>query len=479
MLKKVLGFTAAALLLAGCSDLATTSDEFVAGESSRAASAPNHYVKIAAASTSNWEQQSKFQFKITGLNIQVNDPISFTVQAPSGATSLTVRGVNPEIKYLSNYKVSGGTWYNISTTATSADSELGITFYTSNSKTSGAVIIGDLKIGSKWISAADVKNTTKPYFSSPASLSFSGSNTGSSDSGDNPGAPDPNPPVPGNLPVMGNKKDVISYKVYYKDSNGKERSVEELSGLTLSKDKKSLIGNIDGGYLYELPFEGKDKKIVGKQIGNSSGYKYKNSEGKEKYLDMEGLAMNPATGDIYVCGEPGYFFKLSYSSYTLTNPIDRSKVLKQVKDAADFDNAGIEGIAWHNGNLYLGSQTDAKIWEYTTDGKQVGNVKKLKSVTSHISEVADLEYDPDNDWLWVLDSNDNREKNKKKGTDYYSFTIYLFNGDATKLLQTYYIGDFANGNPEALCVDKAHGCIWIGEDDDPSILHKIPFSNLK
>lgn len=462
MFKKVLGFTAAALLLAGCSDLATTSNELVAGESSRAASAPNHYVKIAAASTSNWEQQTKFQFKITGLNIQLNDAISFTVQAPSGATSLTVRGATTDNKYLSSYSVSGGTWYNISTTAKSADSELGITFYTSSSKTSGAVIIGDLKIGSKWISAADVKNATKPYYSSPASLSFSGSNTGSSDSGssnppDNPPAPSPTTP-----------KMIGLEKTYTLSKSKAGVQVSELSGLTLSKDKKYLIGNIDGGYLYKITFDGKASKF-----GITSGYKDSDGDGR----DMEGLAMNPSTGDIYVCGEPNYFFKLTYSS-DYKEYSTSSSFLKKISDASGFGNSGIEGIAWHKGNIYVGSQTDAKIWEYTTDGKQVGSVKKLKSVTSHISEVADLEYDPDNDWLWVLDSNDNKEKNKKNGTDYYSYTIYLFNGNATKLLNTYYIGDFAHNNPEALCVDKANGCIWIGEDASNSLLHKVKFSGL-
>ena len=449
MFKKVLGFTAAALLLAGCSDLATTSNELVAGESSRAASAPNHYVKIAAASTSNWEQQTKFQFKITGLNIQVNDAISFTVQAPSGAKSLTVRGATTDNKYLSSYSVSGGTWYNISTTAKSADSELGITFYTSNSKTSGAVIIGDLKIGSKWISAADVKNATKPYYSSPASLSFSGSNTGSSDSGNNGGNQNS-----GNTNTDSTPKMIGLEKTYTLSKSKAGVQVSELSGLTLSKDKKYLIGNIDGGYLYKITFDGKTSKF-----GITSGYKDSDGDGR----DMEGLAMDPSTGDIYVCGEPNYFFKLTYSS-DYKEYSTSSSFLKKISDASGFGNSGIEGIAWHKGNIYVGSQTDAKIWEYTKSGSQIGSVKKLRNVTSKITEVADLEYDPDNDWLWVLDSNE--------------FEIFLFNGDATKLLKTYDIGDFADNNPEALCVDKANGCIWIGEDASNSLLHKVKFSGL-
>jgi hypothetical protein len=97
-------------------------------------------------------------------------------------------------------------------------------------------------------------------------------------------------------------------------------------------------------------------------------------------------------------------------------------------------------------------------------------------VTSTISEVGDLCYDPVSDYLWVIDSNSNKDK-----PQYLPFTLYLFNGDATKLLQTYYVGDFAHWNPEAVCVDHKNNCIWLGEDCDsgnPSLLHKISFTNL-
>jgi hypothetical protein len=59
------------------------------------------------------------------------------------------------------------------------------------------------------------------------------------------------------------------------------------------------------------------------------------------------------------------------------------------------------------------------------------------------------------------------------------FTLYLFNGEATELLATYDLSAFANYNPESVCVDRAHGCIWVADDfgdDNPSILHKIAFS---
>ena len=100
----------------------------------------------------------------------------------------------------------------------------------------------------------------------------------------------------------------------------------------------------------------------------------------------------------------------------------------------------------------------------------------MVDVTSQISEVGDLCYDPVSDYLWVIDSNSNKDK-----PQYLPFTLYLFDGDATKLLATYYVGDFANWNPESICVDRKNGCIWVADDcgdATPSILHKIQFSGL-
>ena len=87
-----------------------------------------------------------------------------------------------------------------------------------------------------------------------------------------------------------------------------------------------------------------------------------------------------------------------------------------------------------------------------------------------------MDYDAENDWLWVIDSNTASDSHPN-----YRPAIYLFKGLGEKHLKTYYIDGFANWNPEAICVDKKHGCIWVGEDCDsgyPSRLHKVKFSNL-
>jgi chitinase len=253
------------------------------------------------------------------------------------------------------------------------------------------------------------------------------------------------PPTPKELPVMG------SHTTYKLQAGGKQ--VEELSGLCLSKDGDFLWGVHDKGTLYRINFDG---SFVQQWYHDA---------------DMEGITLDPSTGDLYIALESS-----SKSAYKLPAPGYNSySSLFAVEGVDSMGNSGIEGIAWHKGNLYFGSQTGARLFEYTLDGTQLSK-KSLRDVTSTISEVGDLCYDPVSDYLWVLDSNSNKDK-----PQYLPFTLYLFDGDATKLLATYSVGGFANWNPEAVCVDHAHNCIWIADDCDsgnPSLLHKVEFSNL-
>ena len=251
------------------------------------------------------------------------------------------------------------------------------------------------------------------------------------------------PPTPAQVPVMGKVE-------FSKKLQSGSAYVEELSGLCLSKDGDFLWGVGDNGALYKIGFDGTF----------TQHWTYD--------ADMEGLCMDPATGTMYMGIEPKRVYKL-------TEPYQSKTTLWDVDEAADMGNSGIEGIAWHKGNLYLGSQTGATLWEYTLDGTKLWK-KSLRTVTSTISEIAGLDYDEKNDWLWVIDSNSNKDR-----PEYLGYTIYLFDGDATKLLATYYVGDFANWNPESICVDRKNGCIWVADDcgdATPSILHKIQFSGL-
>ena len=266
---------------------------------------------------------------------------------------------------------------------------------------------------------------------------------------DSPGRwerPEENQPV--DLPVMG--KVLFTKKL----QNG-DKWVPELSGLCLSKDGDFLWGCDDNGGLYKINFDGTF------------------SLHWDKSAEMEGLAMDPATGDLYIALEEksksGY--KVPYPNYNTKTDLPFAV---EGLDSMD-SNSGVEGIAWYKGDLYLGTQTGATLFHYTLSG-ELKMKKSLRTVCSTISEIAGLDYDEEHDWLWVIDSNSNKDK-----PQYDPYTIYLFDGAATKLLAKYPIGEFADWNPEAICVDKKNGCIWIGEDcgdEKFSILHKVEFSNL-
>jgi hypothetical protein len=227
--------------------------------------------------------------------------------------------------------------------------------------------------------------------------------------------------------------------------------VVELSGLCLSKDQDFLWGVGDNGNLYKINFDG--------TFENHWTHK----------ADMEGITLNPATGDLYLAIEPSRVYKMVGPSYN-----DKETVV-QVEEAARLRNDGIEAITWYKGDLYLGAQTKAMLWKYSVDGKKLQDTRSLRDVAPTLSEIADLCYDPAGDYLWVMDSN----ARSREVPDMKPFTLYLFNGDATELLATYDLSAFANYNPESVCVDRAHGCIWVADDcgdDNPSILHKIAFS---
>lgn len=232
-----------------------------------------------------------------------------------------------------------------------------------------------------------------------------------------------------------------------------DKWVPELSGLCLSKDQDFLWGCGDNGGLYKINFDGTFSLHWDKSAG------------------MEALAMDPATGTMYIGLE-----ETSKSAYKVPGPNYNSKTdMFAIDGVSSMGNSGVEGLAWYKGQLLFGTQTGATLYRYTLDGK-LQEKKSLRTVCSTISEIAGLDYDEENDYLWVIDSNSNKDK-----PQYDPYTIYLFNGAATELLAKYPIGSFADWNPEAICVDKKNGCIWVGEDcgdEKFSLLHKIKFSNL-
>ena len=285
-------------------------------------------------------------------------------------------------------------------------------------------------------------------------LSTSGSN-----SNDTP-APTPT------LPVMGKGYHVATFS-----------GISDLSGLCLSKDKKSLWGvcNNDGS-LYQISFEGKILKHVASFDD-----------------DTEDVCIDPS-GNLYIAVEGDTYQSMLKAKSPYSSA---SKVMAISKTQTSYmGNGGIEGITWYNkgnggkGTIYLGSQDapfsgagDAYLWEYNPSNGELKQKGSLKSLTKHtvngstvydLNEVGGMDYDAERDWLWVIDSDLHH--------------ICVFDGAATKLLATYDFhkkityksgsSSYYIGNTESICVDRANSCVWVADDASSSRLYKIPFTNL-
>jgi len=219
--------------------------------------------------------------------------------------------------------------------------------------------------------------------------------------------------------------------------------VVELSGLCLSKDKTFLWGVGDEGYLYK--FTNIDGAVA--NITPSTQWTYD--------ADLEGVTVNPSTGDLYLAVEPKRVYKM-------VSPYTSKTTLFDVEEAADMDNSGMEGITWYkDGDLLVGSQSGATLWRYTTSGTKKWK-KNLGMIGQGIIEVGDLFYDATTDLLWVSDS----EAGK----------LFVFDGDVTKLKAIYDVSFI--GNAESVCVDHDRNCVWVGDDGSTSKIYKISFTNL-
>ena len=215
--------------------------------------------------------------------------------------------------------------------------------------------------------------------------------------------------------------------------------VEEISGLCLNRDTTGFWAVGDDGDLCQVSFTGVVTRVM------------------RTHFDLEGITLDPATGDLYVAIEGDQMVcRIAAPGY---DRIDTCFFVQEAVDR-DFDNNGLEGIAFYKDSLlFVGSQEDALVWLYRTDGTQVKRVR-LTGETSQIKEVAGLFYDAKKDWLWVSDSDAGK--------------FFIFDAKEFDLLASYDVSFIDNA--EAICVDRAHNCVWIGSDEDSPKLYKFNFS---
>ena len=228
------------------------------------------------------------------------------------------------------------------------------------------------------------------------------------------------------------------------------KEVPELSGLCLTSDGSALWTVGDEGWLGQISFDGKVTKWW------------------TKGADMEGITINPKTGDLYIACEGNQQVACvkapEYASSSW-------KYIITVQEAVSgkYGNSGLEGVAYYKDDmLFVGSQVGGNVWVYTIDGQIVkrpdgSDYVSLRKLSSFVKEVGGLCYDPVNDWLWVSDS----EAHK----------IFVFDGELTHLMAQYPVPDIHNN--ESVCVDHKNSCIWVGLDDDNvCAIYRIEFTGL-
>lgn len=214
-----------------------------------------------------------------------------------------------------------------------------------------------------------------------------------------------------------------------------EVDVDELSGLCFNLDKTALLACGDQGVLKTVSFDGSSMDF----------WSYPS--------DMEGVALDPATGDIYLAIEGKQEVHVLYAPEHAAQQV--SFVVNDAVDG-DYRNSGLEAIEFYKDDvLFVGSQRDANLWQYRNDGTLISRI----SLSSFASEIAGLCYEPDADLLWVTDSRKAR--------------IFLCSVDGT-VLMTYDVPFIENA--ESICVDRERGCVWVGSDEDVAKLYRIVFT---
>ena len=215
----------------------------------------------------------------------------------------------------------------------------------------------------------------------------------------------------------------------------------ELSGICLSADEDFLWGIDDNGKLGRISFEG--KLLSSYYVGS----------------DPEEVSLNYDTNDLLIAIEPKGVGLVKGPDYNTKY----TKIFSIPGTDISDENAGMEGLTYYkDGKVFCGTQTNSHL--YLCD-IATGNViwDKIMYNKDQVSEIAGLFFDRLTNWLWIIDS-----ENKK---------IFVFDEDATNLLGAYSVSDVAN--PESVCVDHKHGCVWVGDDyGSTSYLYKYEFTGL-
>ncbi|MCR5017669.1 MAG: hypothetical protein K6A64_02620 [Bacteroidales bacterium] len=229
----------------------------------------------------------------------------------------------------------------------------------------------------------------------------------------------------------------------------------ELSGICLSKDEDFLWGVGDDGSIAKISLGG--ELLWEKWIGCDLEAVSRNWDTEDLIVSIEDL-YNPSGSGQNIHSYNGIGL-ISHDGFNAVNGLYR------IDAANKYNNAGIEGVTYYGGGLILaGAQANSHLFCIKLDTGEVLWHKMLYNKAT-ISEIADLCYDPLTGWLWVIDS-----ENKK-------FFALSIDGENVNILGAYSVSEISN--PESICVDHTHGCIWVGDDyGGTSYIYKYEFTGL-
>lgn len=219
-------------------------------------------------------------------------------------------------------------------------------------------------------------------------------------------------------------------------------ALAELSGLCMSIDKDFMWAVGDEGDLAKIAFDG--TLIEGSKVHIGG--------------DCEAVTVDPVSKNLIIGTEPNTIYKVPYPDF------NKKESLYSIADAKGYGNAGQEGITYYkDGMVYSGMQTSSELYCTKLATGEVVLKRNLRQIFPVITEIADLEYDPETDWLWIIDSE------AKK--------LFALTGDSMTLLGAYSVK--TPSNPESLCIDHKNGCIWVGDDyGTTSYLYRYDFTGL-
>lgn len=235
----------------------------------------------------------------------------------------------------------------------------------------------------------------------------------------------------------------------------------DFSGLALSADGKRMIAAFNSAALYWL-----EKPVARKEL-TFVPFEVEGAMFREIRRDIEAVTVNRETGDIYYVQERGSKEFAGGSLYKLAAPLyDKEELIYNFdKETLPSGNLGAEGITWISGDKFvIGREGGGKsgieplmIFYSCKDGI----IKKIRP-DEEIKQIAEIVYDEVRDCFWILDGD-------------YDRVLYRCDMEG-KVLDRYPIPGIKNA--EALLIDRAGKCIWIGSDQTPSKLYRVGFRNL-